>query len=216
MNLSSINNIYFLAFKGTEADSITGFNVQKDLKIYEITCLPQKKVLIGRAPGSPKYIDNRYEFDINTLRRDIEFLEIEGVDTVIDLRHRKYESLDAKIAEKEECLNKGIQYVSIELDSAIPPTEEQLDDFFKAINSSQKDKKVYIHCHAGKDRTGIMASCYLAKYQGMGIEEAFRTVFDNRSVKRLYFMSSNENCHYLPQFYGILEKLRQQYFAARH
>ena len=213
---------YRNSFNGAHAtnnDSRLNFYVAENLGSHpnDITEL-DSKVAIGRAPGKPKYVKPYgYEFDITTLKQDIEFLKNNGVDTIVDLRNPKYEGEECSIAEAKVCRELGVNYVNIPLDSAITPTDNELKIFFDAIKNSRKDKKVYIHCHAGKDRTGIMASCYLAKEHKMTSEEAFVTVFDNRtdyqkghetSIRRLKFMNHDEHRWQIGVLCDKLERLR--------
>ena len=206
---SSGKNMYYNqnSFKSAHAtsnESRLNFYVPSKLGSgkYDITEI-DSKVLIGRAPGEPRYLKPEgYEFDSVILKQDIEFLKSKGVDTIIDLRNPKYEGEECSIAEGKVCKELGMNYVNIPLDSAITPTDNELKTFFDAIKHSNDNKKVYIHCHAGKDRTGIMTSCYLAKEHKMTEEEAFQIVFDKRldyqkgtgaPIRRLKFMNHGEN-----------------------
>lgn len=189
-----------------------------DLTINDITDLDYK-ISIGRAPASPRYINNAqaYKFDKACLSRDIEFLNIHfDIDTIIDARNPKYEGVECIKAEEKMCRKKGVKYVNIPLDSAIAPNDEELKLLFSAINNSRK--RVYIHCHAGKDRTGILSSCYLAKKYKMSPDEAFRKVFDerpdrehdNRPIQRLKYMSNPYRPEEKNKFLSILENLASE------
>lgn len=37
-------------------------------------------------------------------------------------------------------------------------------------------RSVLLHCHAGKDRTGLAMTAYLVRYEGLGVEEAIARV----------------------------------------
>ncbi len=203
------NVIYFfnygLSFKATAKDSRINFHRKCDLSESEITHLDDK-VMIGRAPGEPKYSTDllNYTFDYNTLYRDLEFLNIhKNIGIIFDLRNPKYEGQECIDAEKLACEKNNITYVNFPMDAAIVPTQNELDTFFYIIKNTNKN--VYVHCHAGKDRTGIMASCYLAKQYKMEQEDIFKKIFDLRKIQRLYYMSNHpEQCK---KFFEILKNL---------
>ena len=209
-NTQKPDTLTSVVFKATKDDSRIDDKATNDLSIKDI-CAIDDKLWIGRAPGKASYgsKEKAYDFDSNALLRDIEFLSKSGVDTIIDFRNPKYESSECIDAEREACEiisrrnNTNINYISIPLDSAIVPTDAELQTFFDAIQNSKR--KVYIHCHAGKDRTGIMASCYLAKQYKMEQEDIFKKIFDLRKIQRLYYMSNHpEQCK---KFFEMLKNL---------
>lgn len=56
------------------------------------------------------------------------------------------------------------------IDNTIP-TKEQVE-FFLEITRNDKWFPIYVHCEAGKGRTGIMVAIYRVKQQGWLIEDA--------------------------------------------
>jgi len=194
-------------FRATSKDSRIDFHKNSDLSNADITCL-DSKVLVGRAPGEPKYLSfSNYVFDTDTLMRDLEYLKThKKVGTIFDLRNPKYEGQSCIDAERFECKKHNIDYINFKMDAAIVPTDNELTIFFNTIKNT--DKNVYIHCHAGKDRTGLLASCYLAKQYGLNKEEIFKKVFDARQNQRLYYMLGHpDECE---KFYKLLKALAKK------
>ena len=192
-----ISKINYLNFQSDKKQAKIGksrldFYENHDIKEDEVTII-DKKLAIGRAPGSPQYPQvgdanpNNYTYDFHTILRDIEFLNTHfNVDTVIDLRNPKYEGNTFASAEADACELKGVNYFNIPLDSGIAPTKEEVEKLLEIINKSKN--RVYIHCHAGRDRTGIMTSCYLAKTSRKTQKEAFKQVFEDRKITPLKYM----------------------------
>lgn len=88
-----------------------------------------------------------------------------GVAIVVDLR-------DDGEAERAKVKKLGMQYVSIpshcytSLDSSVAQ--------FLDVVRKNPDKKIFVHCHVGTDRTGMMVAAYRMTQQGWTAEEARR------------------------------------------
>ena len=73
--------------------------------------------------------------------------------------------IDETKGEKEIVEGMGMKYVNMPFPSFKNPPEEYLNKFFEVMQKARTDKeKVYIHCREGKDRTGLFAAMYKAKY----------------------------------------------------
>lgn len=90
-------------------------------------------------------------------------LEAMGVSIVIDMSGSKSEQ---RVVEKL-----GMQYVSMPWD-AHSPSDEILARFLRVIHDNP-DKKIFVHCHIGVDRTGMAIASYrMAK--GWSAHDAMR------------------------------------------
>ena len=90
-----------------------------------------------------------------------------GVKTVINFRsHHSY---------KAEIEAAGMTSVEIPIRADLldsdPPTEKQLKEFFDVVLDPAR-QPVFIHCRAGKDRTGTFSALYRMEMEGWTIEEA--------------------------------------------
>jgi hypothetical protein len=78
-----------------------------------------------------------------------------GIDIVVDLRD---EPSEIKF-EKKSVESQGMRFVSVPWRGDALPTNDELITFFRLLHDNP-DKKIFIHCEYGKDRTGVMAALY--------------------------------------------------------
>jgi tyrosine-protein phosphatase SIW14 len=89
-----------------------------------------------------------------------------GVGIVIDFREGGREN------EREQVTKRGMQYISIPWHCA-HPDHQTVAKFLGALRENS-GKKVFVHCHAGVDRTGVMIAAYRMNEQGWTNWEAFK------------------------------------------
>lgn len=92
-----------------------------------------------------------------------------GLKTILDLRSEPKElEWESKKAQKL-----GIGFINIPMETG----QEQSVTKIKAILDIITDKNrqpIFVHCHAGKDRTGLIFAAYRLKYDHWGIEDAYK------------------------------------------
>ena len=119
----------------------------------------------GRLAGLPG--PEFMQWDFARLRRM-------GYSVVVSLeceRVNTFEIDDAGFERKEICI-----------DDFSAPTFDQIDEFITFVETKLKEgKKVLVHCHAGRGRTGTMLAAYLI-HQGMSPESAIREIRDRAFV----------------------------------
>lgn len=87
-----------------------------------------------------------------------------GVNVVVDLR-RGHDD-----AEEKTVTDLGMKYVSIP--SRCPfPQDEPIARFLQVVEENH-DKKIFVHCRLGDDRTGIAVAAYRIAEQGWSGDEA--------------------------------------------
>lgn len=100
------------------------------------------------------------EGDFVTLKR-------KGIRTVVNFRNEpgwiEWEK------EKVEAL--GMKYVSLPWTITKSVKPELLDQFFEVLGDPQ-NRPVLFHCKHGRDRTGVMATLALMRYEKLSLEEA--------------------------------------------
>jgi len=89
-----------------------------------------------------------------------------GLDIVVDLR------LSGKDAEKRNVTKAGMQFVSIPWHCLYP--RDVLFAKFLTLLRENPNKKVFVHCRYGDDRTGMMIAAYRMAVQGWSPDEAAR------------------------------------------
>jgi len=99
--------------------------------------------------------------------RDYADLATMGVKTVINLT-----SGDAQANEQSMVESAGMKYHQIPMTTHEPPTTAKLAEFMKIVNDPAS-QPVYVHCVAGKHRTGVMTAVYRMTH-GWTADQAFK------------------------------------------
>ncbi len=108
---------------------------------------------------------------------ELEQLRDIGVDTIIDFTTGY--GLKNKSSEKEIAENLGMNYVNLPFPSFENPSDEFVDKFFQLTDLARKNnKKIYIHCREGKDRTGLFAAMYKLKYNLADLPACIQEMLD--------------------------------------
>lgn len=91
-------------------------------------------------------------------------LKKKGVDIIVDLR------LSGKGTERRNVEQAGMSYVSIPWHCLFPKDKDFAE--FLLLLRENKNKKVFVHCRYGDDRTGMMIAAYRMAVEGWTPEEA--------------------------------------------
>ena len=100
---------------------------------------------------------------------DAGFTELKklGVDIVVNMRDEP-----AEIARERALVEaQGMRYVSIPWRGKENPKTEQVAQFLKVVRENP-DRKVFVHCERGAERTGLMVACYRMSSEGWTPEKA--------------------------------------------
>lgn len=93
----------------------------------------------------------------------LESLKKLGVDVVVDMRGTNQ-------SEEAAVTKLGMEYVAIP--SHCPfPTDEPWARFLRVIRENP-DKKIFVHCRLGDDRTGMAVAAYRMSEEGWSADEA--------------------------------------------
>lgn len=98
---------------------------------------------------------------------DYDELAALGVKTIIDLRN------DPTDYEKAAAEAVGIKYVNIPMSGWKSPKESQIREFLNVMNDPSTGT-VYVHCKAGKHRTGVTAAIYRMENEGWDYKRAYK------------------------------------------
>jgi protein tyrosine/serine phosphatase len=85
------------------------------------------------------------------------FVELKklGIDIVVNLRHETdWIARERKLVEAQ-----GMRYVSIPWRGRQNPSTEQVAQFLDVLRDNP-DRKVFVHCQRGAERTGVMVASY--------------------------------------------------------
>ncbi len=107
-----------------------------------------------------------------------------GVKTIVDLRNEK----DLIKKEKKLVEGQGMRFISIPMNG----TQEQSPQVINSVLSIITDKArqpIFVHCAAGKDRTGMVFAAYRMKYdhwsQDKAVQEMLSYGYDRKCCSNL-------------------------------
>jgi protein tyrosine/serine phosphatase len=123
--------------------------------------------------------------------RDFKTLQELGVRTVINLRRGDSRKEEAWVQ------NAGMKYFKIPLSTTRPATKEQTEDFLKLVREPAH-WPVYVHCAAGRHRTGAMTAIY-------------RITHDSWTADMAYLEMKQYGYYSFPN-HGSLKKFVYRYF----
>ena len=89
-----------------------------------------------------------------------------GIRTIVNLRK------DGPKEEESLAKEAGMNYFYLPLSSRRPATQTEVDEFLKIVNDPE-NWPVYVHCAAGKHRTGGMTAVYRMTNDGWTADMAF-------------------------------------------
>jgi Dual specificity phosphatase, catalytic domain len=96
----------------------------------------------------------------------IEALQKMGVGIVVDMRPGPHQS------EEQTVTQRGMRYVS--LPSLCYSPKDEVFARFLAVVRDNSDKKIFVHCQLGVDRTGMAVASYRMAEQGWSADEAMK------------------------------------------
>lgn len=118
--------------------------------------------------------------------RDLAINELKnaGISIVVDFREEKV----FVNREKREVEDAGMRFVSMPWDAHHGPKHEQIVTFLNLLRQNQ-DKKIFVHCERGADRTGLMMAVYRITFDHWTAEQAVKEMkafhYDSRMLANL-------------------------------
>jgi protein tyrosine/serine phosphatase len=100
--------------------------------------------------------------------KGIEYLSQHGVRTVVNLRD------DARPDEAGQVQRLGMHYVLIRSNAAVS-NPDQVARFLEVVRTSPRP--IFVHCKAGRDRTGLEVAAYRIAVQGWSRDDAIRELY---------------------------------------
>jgi tyrosine-protein phosphatase SIW14 len=97
---------------------------------------------------------------------DYQDLAALGVKTIIDLQQ------DGERDEQQRVEAAGMKFFRIGLSDSSWPAPEQAAQFIKLVNDPA-NQPVFIHCHGGRHRAGIMTAIYRMTHDGWDADRAY-------------------------------------------
>jgi protein tyrosine/serine phosphatase len=136
--------------------------------------------------------------------KDYASLASAGVKTVIDLQQ------EGEGREQEFVEGAGMKFFRIGLSDSSWPSPQKAAEFLKIVNEPA-NQPVFVHCHGGRHRAGIMTAIYRMTHDGWTADRAysemkqygFESGFGHGSLK-----------DYVYDFYAGLDRVAQKGVAA--
>lgn len=95
-----------------------------------------------------------------------------GVTTIVNLREKGRETE----WERNVASSLGMGYVNIPIRGWTPPTDEQVAEFLRLFRDAPS-QRVFVHCHYGEDRTGVMVAVYRIAMQNWTADQAAKEMY---------------------------------------
>src|SRR5688500_9855947 len=111
-------------------------------------------------------MDDRFYRGAQPTADDYKALKELGINTVIDLRK------DSEAYSKSTVESLGMKYVNIPM-TGWTTKDSSVAEFLKTINGPASGK-VYVHCAAGKHRTGLVGAIYRLENYGWDYDTAYK------------------------------------------
>lgn len=132
--------------------------------------------LFAKAQSSPKHfdginipnfgqMDDRFYRGAQPTAEDYKALKEFGINTVIDLRK------DSEPYSKSTVESLGMKYVNIPM-TGWTTKDESVAEFLKVVDDPATGK-FYVHCAAGKHRTGLIGAIYRLEKYGWDYNKAY-------------------------------------------
>ncbi len=123
-------------------------------------------VAMGNRPGLSNFFRVSDQLYRGAQPEDEGFAELQslGVKTVVNLRTMH--------SDRDQCQEAELEYVHITV-QAWEGEDEEVADFLKVVLDPE-NQPVFLHCHHGADRTGVMCAVYRIVVQGWTKEAAIR------------------------------------------
>jgi protein tyrosine phosphatase (PTP) superfamily phosphohydrolase (DUF442 family) len=100
-----------------------------------------------------------------------------GVKTIIDLRHRP----DDRVRQSAE--RAGLRYINLKMNVRGYPPPDLAPRFLELVNDPE-NWPVYVYCHGGRHRTGVMTAIYRMAVEGWDIQRAYAEMREYGFYKR--------------------------------
>lgn len=98
-------------------------------------------------------------------RQDYQDLAGLGIKTVLDLQN------EGERGEQSDVQAAGMKFYRVGMSDKSWPTLGQVDEFFKIIDDPA-NQPVFMHCHGGHHRTGMMTAIYRIRHDNWDVERA--------------------------------------------
>jgi protein tyrosine/serine phosphatase len=111
-------------------------------------------------------VNEKYYRGAQPQKQDYAALASLGIKTVIDLE-REGEANEQQMVESN-----GMQFVRFEMNTSDRPDSQIVARFLKIVNDPS-NQPVFVHCHGGRHRTGVMTAIYRLDHDSWTADQAY-------------------------------------------
>ncbi|MBK9155373.1 MAG: tyrosine-protein phosphatase [Chloracidobacterium sp.] len=188
--------------------------MRKILTVFVALLVSATYVSAQAEPTSPKQfpgidIENFGQMDTRFFRgsqptqEDYRDLKEFGINTVIDLRK------DSEEYSKPTVESLGMKYINIPM-TGWTTRDESVAEFMAAIEDPANGN-VYVHCAAGKHRTGLVGAVYRLENYGWDYDTAFKEMKNYKYFSGLFHRKIKS---YVKKYYDRFGEEKQAAFRA--
>lgn len=151
--------------------NISFINAQEDLFAVENT----ETVQIQNAIPNFLQVTNNLFRGGRPNTSDLASLKSEkNIATVIDLENK----MPVVDQENKVVTDLGLKFISSPMDAAVRPTDQQVSQILAYLRDASNEP-IFIHCHHGQDRSGLIIGIYRVEVQGWTPAKAYQEMLDN-------------------------------------
>ena len=126
----------------------------------QLAAAPAQKLALNGVPNFGRVTENLYRGGQPTEEGFRELKKL-GIEIVVNFRDEP-----ARIEEERQAVEAlGLRPVSIPWSSWHRPKKKQVAEFLELLRANPKPK-IFVHCHRGADRTGVMVAAFRMALQG--------------------------------------------------
>ncbi len=105
---------------------------------------------------------------------DVQWLGDNNFESILNLEAGMFTNKPSYVKEEgKQADSLGLKFFHIPANPMAGPTKEQIDAALSYM-TNPNNLPILVHCHHGKDRTGMVIAAYRMKYQGWSYDEAVK------------------------------------------
>lgn len=172
--------------KNTAYIILTGFLFFTNIQSFAQS-ISQSNFYSRQVPGIPNFqTTNPYIFrGARPKVEGLNYLKSVKIKTIINLE----DNMDAVNSEQRYLQGSGIQYFSFPMSAFKTPNDQQVSQILKLL-ANPAAYPVFIHCHYGMDRTGLMIGLYRVLFEKWSPNQAYQEMLQYGFHPKLTYLDN--------------------------
>lgn len=178
----SVTGIGFFDMPHAQGAAANGIELHPVLNINFLSLnfgldFSNQEVSVGTQNTIPNFLQVTYDIfrggrpnngDLAALKSE------KNIRTVINLENKQ----SVVQQEQQTARNLGLKYISSPMNASVRPTDQQVNQILAALQDSNNNP-IFIHCHHGQDRSGLITGLYRVEVQGWAPAKAYQEMIEN-------------------------------------